>query len=185
MKNTIWYAILAVLIVIGGVYWFWGRDAVDENSLTATLQTNTDTVNTTGTNTNNNPVGMKTTLGGIFDDPGSHQCDYEQVSQQSRSTNVVYIANGKLRGEFRTQTATETTLSMVVYDGTYLYTWTEGQPTGKVSQPKTLKDLPSVIPEDITSGKILGTSANNVSWNCHDWLKDPKKLVKPTYVKFN
>ncbi len=180
-------AILAV--IIGAVWLIKARTDTDDTSLVATTTTNGgNNANTPGSGaagTNgSNVVGMKSTLGGIFDDPGSYQCDYEQVSQTSRSTNVVYVANGKLRGEFRTKTATSTTLSMVVYDGSYLYVWTEGQPTGKVTQPRTIADLPSAIPEDITSGRILGSSATNVSWICHAWSKDLTKLVKPSYVTF-
>ncbi len=178
MKNITWY-IIAGLIIIGGVWWYLASKPSSQSDINSTTNSTNTSSDTTGT------LGMKTTLGGIFDDPGSHECDYNQVSPQSRSTNAVYIANGKLRGEFRTQTATSSTLSMIVYDGTYLYTWTEGQTTGKISQPKTLKDLPGIIPEDITSGRILGAGLNNVSWDCHDWSKDLTKLVRPSYVKFN
>lgn len=176
MKKTawVWIAIVVILIIVG-VLLYRSRNG-SEN----TTGTSTTTTSTTGTNT----VGMKTTLGGIFDDPGNYECDYEQVDGNIRSTNVVYIADGKLRGEFRSKTATTTTLSMAVYDGVNLYVWTEGQPTGKISQPKTLADLPSAIPEDITSGRILGQGLNNVSWNCHAWSKDAAKLVKPSYVTF-
>ncbi len=175
MANTILYIVVAV-IVIGGIFWFM-RNSEDSGSLSET-----SSQNTTGTNTG--VIGMKSTLGGIFDDPGNYQCDYNQVSQQSRSTNVVYISGGKLRAEFRTQTATSTTLSLAFYDGTYLYVWEEGKSTGVRTQPRTISDLPKAIPEDITSGRILGSGLSSVSWDCHDWLKDPAKLVKPTYVKF-
>ncbi len=179
-QSTLWiWVVVIVLILIGGIWWYYSS----ENSA---LQNETGTTTSTNSQTtsNNQIAGMKTTLGGIFDDPGSYQCDYDQISSSSRSTNVVYVADGKLRGEFRTQTATTSTLSMAVYDGSNLYVWTEGKATGKVSQPKTIKDLPSAIPEDITSGKILGSGFNNVSWNCHAWSKDTTKLSKPTYVTF-
>ncbi len=173
--------VIAVAIVLVGILYLFRSKTVSNSSMAnETSTTSSSNPNGSGQTT----VGMKSTLGGIFDEPGSYQCDYEQVSGSSRSTNVVYISNGKLRGEFRTRSSTATTASLMVYDGVNLYVWTEGQSTGKVSQPKTIKDLPSVIPEDITSGKILGSSANNVSWNCHAWSKDATKLVKPSYVTF-
>lgn len=128
--------------------------------------------------------GMKVSLGGIFAETGNYQCDYEQVSQQTRATNVVYISNGKMRGEFRSSTAQGSTATLVVYDGSYLYVWTEGKSTGTVTQPKTIKDLPGIIPEDVSSGRILGGSSNNVSWNCHAWARKASLLEKPTYVSF-
>ncbi len=167
---------VAIILIIIGILIFRSKDEVASTN---------STDNTSTSQTNTNVPGMNTTLGGIFDEKGNYQCDYTSVSQQSRSSNVIYISGGKLRAEFRTITATGSTGTLMFYDGTYLYTWTEGKSTGTISQPRTLKDFPALIPEDITSGKILGTSANNVSWICRDWLKDATKLVKPTYVKFN
>ncbi len=187
MKQTIiWVVIIGA--IIAGIFLYRARQTAQDLASATALATSTTGSNTTSggamTSGSNTTGSMKTTLGGIFDDPGSYQCDYEQVSQKSKSTNVVYIANGRLRGEFRTTTATTTTLSMMVYDGTNLYVWNEGQSTGTVSVPKTIRDLPGVLPEDLTSGRILGTSSNSVGWNCHAWSKDLTKLVKPSYVTF-
>lgn len=179
-----------VVIVLGSLY-FWRAgveksDVSNTNANATTTESKTETVNTaTKTTTKSAPVtGMKISLGGIFAEGGSHQCDYEQVTQTTRSSNVLYFYGGKMRGEFRTTTGEKGTNTIMVYDGAYLYTWTEGMATGIKSQPKTLKDLPSMIPEDITSGRILGTGINNVSWNCHAWNRDSSKLVVPSYVKF-
>ncbi len=90
-----------------------------------------------------------------------------------------------MRAEFRTSEALESNNTLMVYDGKYLYVWTEGKTTGTISEPKTIKDLPSLIPEDVSSGRILGSGINNVSWNCHAWSLDSSKLVPPSYVKFN
>jgi hypothetical protein len=180
-ETTAWIIgiVAVVALVVGAIYWK-GRGSSSENAgLNATSTDMAD--DSSGDSTG---MAMHTTLGGIFDEPGAYECDYEAVSQQSRSTNVVYIADGKLRAEFRTQTATSSTLSMSVYDGSNLYVWVEGQPTGKISQPKTIADLPAAIPTDITSGRILGSGLDSVGWNCHAWSKDPAKLVKPSYVTF-
>lgn len=183
MKPSLWiWVLVIVVLVIAGVFLFRSKDAIDDDISSDSDNTTLDTSTTGG---NGSPVAMKTSLGGIFDEKGNWQCDYEKVNPQSRSTNVVYISNGKLRGEFRTITATNSTNSIVLYDGSYLYVWTEGKGTGTITQPKTIKDLPALIPEDITSGRVLGSGLNNASWNCHAWSLDAKKLVKPTNVTFN
>ena len=189
MKQStwIWIAFVAAALIIAGVLIYASKGSEMENALsqntTAAADTNTSSVG--NTSKTGSTVGMKSTLGGIFDETGNYQCDYDQVSAQSRSTNVIYISNGKLRGEFRTITPALSTNSIFLYDGSYLYSWTEGKSTGKVAQPKTIKDLPSLIPEDITSGRILGSGLNSVGWNCHAWSLDKSKLVKPAYVVFN
>lgn len=191
MKNSILLGVI-VVIVLGSLY-FW-RAGVENNvsntniqNATSTVESKTETVNSVPKSTSpktTNVSGMKVSLGGIFAEAGSHQCDYEQITQTSRSSNVLYFYGGKMRGEFRTTTGEKGTNTIMVYDGQYLYTWTEGMSTGIRSQPKTLKDLPSIIPEDITSGRILGAGINNVSWNCHAWNRDNSKLAVPSYVKF-
>ncbi|HRH26613.1 MAG TPA: hypothetical protein PLZ99_00425 [Parcubacteria group bacterium] len=189
MKNSLIWA--GVIVVILGLFiWRMGQDT--NTSLDSTLETQ-EVSTTTEKVTKTQPVatkpapvtGMKVSLGGIFAEKGNYQCDYEQATQQNRSKHVIYISNGKMRAEFRTSEGLNSDNTLMVYDGRYLYVWTEGKSTGTISEPKTIKDLPSLIPEDISSGRILGSGINNVSWNCHAWSLDKSKLVPPSYVRFN
>lgn len=129
------------------------------------------------------PTALVTNL---FPQKGSYECKYEQATQTGRSSNTLYISNGKVRDEFRSMDSQGNgTLSMFVYDGTYLYSWVEGKSIGTITQPKSLKDIPVVVPTDIHEGKVLGSGINNVSWDCHAWSTVSSMLVRPTYVKFN
>lgn len=189
MKNSLWWGGGLVVLIL--VLLVFGSKKEEVNN-TNTNNTNTTTTQTSVNNTTSSvkpksatpAPGMKTSLGGIFDEQGNYQCDYEQITQESRSSNVIYVSNGKMRGEFRTSAGLNSTATILVYDGSYLYVWTEGKSTGVRTQPKTIADLPALIPEDVSSGRILGSGINNVSWNCHAWSKDDSKLVKPSYVTF-
>ena len=190
MKNNYIWAVVALVVIIVGILLFSGKKNTSELTENAT-STSKDTSKTPLSSVKPSAtapapiVGMKTSLGGIFDEKGNYQCDYKSLGSSEQTSNTVYVSNGKMRGEFRTYQTGASTGNIVVYDGDYLYVWTEGQSTGKISQPKTLADLPGIIPEDVSSGRILGTSANNVSWNCHAWSRDASKLVRPSYVTFN
>ena len=188
MKNSLvlWLVggLLAILLIV------WGLNKNDSSDTTPAVNETSTTTEVVKNPTTANPVqkpvtGMKVSLGGIFAEKGNHQCDYEQATQQNRSKHVIYITNRKMRAEFRTSEGLNSDNTLMVYDGNYLYVWTEGKATGTRTQPKTIKDLPSLIPEDISSGRILGSGINNVSWNCHAWSLDSSKLVPPSYVKFN
>ncbi|HEY0220717.1 MAG TPA: hypothetical protein VGC58_00660 [Candidatus Paceibacterota bacterium] len=120
-------------------------------------------------------------LTNIFPSKGNYQCVYEEVTPSRRTTNVIYYSDGKLRGEFRIMNGAS---NIMLYDGLNLYAWVEGQSIGSVTRPKSISDFPSIIPKDITSGKVLGSGLNNVSWDCHAWTKVPSMLVKPSYVTF-
>ncbi len=194
MKNNyLWGLLILVAVIFGAI--LLGLSSVGYDSMQYANKTSENKTATTKTSTTNNtpkkttptqPIeGMKTSLGGIFNEQGSYQCDYDSITQQTRTSNVVYISGGKLRGEFRTTTAQGTQSNIAVYDGSNLYVWVEGKTIGTMTQPKTLADLPGIIPEDVSSGKILGTGLSSVSWNCHAWSKDSTKLMKPAYVTFN
>jgi len=90
-----------------------------------------------------------------------------------------------MRGEFRTVTASSSIANIMIYTGGYLYSWREGATVGKKSSIKTIAELPQVIPDDLTSGAVFGTSMDNVSWDCHDWLKDLKMFVIPSSMTFS
>ena len=140
----------------------------------------------TKTGKSTSPVPKSTnTFRSIFTQSGSHQCDYTGADSSSQRNDVIYIADGKMRGEFRTMSAGQTTANLMIYDGGYLYAWQEGKAVGTKTAINSVADLPKVIPQDITSGAVLGTDMNNVSWNCHAWSKDPNLLKVPTYVKFS
>ncbi len=186
-KNLLWGVVILVAVVLVVTILDGGSSPISTTqSTTKEGETNnTVTKSTTKTTTTSAPIsGMKTSLGGIFNEKGSYQCDYESVTPSVRTSNVIYVSDGKMRGEFRTYETGLSKSTLVVYDGAYLYVWTEGMSVGKISQPKTLAELPGIIPEDVSSGKVLGSGLNNVSWSCHPWSKVSSLLVKPSYVTF-
>ena len=86
-----------------------------------------------------------------------------------------------MRAEFRTVGGPG---NIMLYNGGYLYTWKEGSTSGTKTTIRTVADLPTAIPRDLTSGAAIGTAMNSVGWDCREWIKDPKILVVPSYVRF-
>ena len=89
-----------------------------------------------------------------------------------------------MRGEFRTVNGIQTAGSLMVYNGGTLYVWTEGKGVGTKVQIKTIADLPTVIPKDLTSGTVLGSGLDSVGWDCHNWEQNNTLLAPPATVKF-
>lgn len=176
--------VLVVLVLFG--VWFMSSDkkgnvVEDTDTPTATTTDTATTGNTTGSTVASKPVTFKS----LLSQKGNFECKYEQVDPKFRSTNVIYLSDGKMRAEFRLMPSVGPSVSnLMVYDGYYLYVWKEGMPTGTRTQPKSISELPDVIPADITSAAVYGTSPTNVSYDCHGWSKVPSMLVKPSYVKF-
>jgi hypothetical protein len=130
------------------------------------------------------PDSQKTTKS-LVTQSGSYQCDYSQVQASGQSTGVIYIYGGKMRGEFRTQTAEKTISNLFVYDGNLVFQWKEGASVGTKTVLNSLSDLPFIIPKDLTSGGIVGSNYESVGWICHPWLTNKSLLTPPSYVTFN
>jgi outer membrane protein assembly factor BamA len=60
-------------------------------------------------------VAPTETFTNILPKLGNYQCDYEEVTQSTRSTNTVYLSDGRMRAEFRSRTADGTTKRAVCF----------------------------------------------------------------------
>ena len=182
-NKTLWTGIVVVVVIILGAVLFSQDNSVVDTSETNTTSTTEQVTKTPATKPAVvKPVVVVEDFTNIFPQKGNFKCVYEEVSPSNRSTNVIYFSDGKMRAEFRPLSGTP---NLMVYDGKYMYNWVEGRGTGTVSQPKSISDFPSIIPKDITSGKVLGSSSSNVSWDCNPWIKDASLVTKPSYVIFN
>ena len=184
-QKTVIGGVIAIIIIIGGVLYFnssmMGGDAAQ--SPTADTTSTTPPAGGTGV-TVTNPGKDTATFRSIFAQSGSHECKYDGLDGSSKISNVIYIADGKMRGEFRTTNGTGVVADMMIYDGGLLYSWKEGASVGKKTSITSIAQLPHAIPSDLTSGAVLGTSKENISWDCHFWIMNAKLLALPTYVKF-
>ena len=184
-SNIVWTLVIAVVIIFG-VWYFMSSGSPEVAYTNTNVPASTDTSGTdsTGTTSTTNSGVKSTTFKSLVATVANTECVYEQVDPKYHSTNVVYLADGKFRGEFRTSTSTGSMANLAVYDGLNLYVWKEGSTKGTLSQPKTLAELADVLPADLSSAAIFGTGAKNVSWDCHPWSKNPAFLVKPAGVTF-
>ncbi|MDO8482160.1 MAG: hypothetical protein Q7S75_03735 [bacterium] len=181
-QNKLIGVIVVIVIAILGIWYF---SSSNNGAVTGAQDETATTPGATGVaGTPASTPAKATSFRSIFTQTGNHQCSYEQVATTGRSSSVIYIADGKMRGEFRTTSGGVNDANLMIYDGGFLYSWKEGATTGKKSSIKSMAELPEAIPNDLTSGASFGVSLDNVSWDCHDWAKDSKMLVVPTYVKF-
>lgn len=184
-QNTVIGIVIAVVVVALGVWYFSTSNTNPATGTQTDTATTSATTGTTGSSAATTPAAGSSTFRSIFTQNGNTQCDYTQTSAGMQGTSVIYIADGKMRGEFRTNTNGVAKATLMIYNGGYLYSWKEGATIGTKSSIKTIADLPEVIPSDLTSGAVLGTGSNNVGWNCHAWAKDVKLFALPSYVTFS
>ncbi len=173
-QNTLIGGIILILLILLGIWYF--SSANPSGSPVPQQIANTPAATVTPSTPN--------TFRSIFTQSGNHQCSYSQVQSAGQTSSVIYIADGKMRGEFRTMGVTPSA-NLMIYSEGILYSWKEGASVGKKSSIKSIADLPQAIPSDLTSGAIFGANSESVGWDCHDWAKDVKLFTVPAYVKFS
>ncbi len=184
MKNYAIGFLVLVVVILGFILLKPKKSAEDTLVNNATTTAETVTTNT-GTKTGTTVKPSTPLATNLFPQTGNYECKYEQVTAGIKSSNTVYIADGKMRGEFRTtDNKGVNTSNIMVYNSPNLYIWVEGKSVGTVTQPKSLKDIPAVVPTDVHIGRVLSFGNDSVSWDCHAWTKVSSMLSKPTYVKF-
>ena len=185
-----------MLLVVGAIYFFFTPGTPSTSDTASTTPENVEVATpTTGATAPKTPTSASaptktapknnTAITSIFKQSGSHSCEYEVLSGNTRTSNVIYIADGKMRGEFRTTAVGNSSATIMVFDGINLYTWPEGRAVGTKTKLTSLSQIPVTIPNDLTSASVVELGKDNTaSWNCHTWLKDAALLKAPSYVKF-
>lgn len=117
----------------------------------------------------------------VFNQAGAHACEYSQVTSSGQSNYRIYISGDKMRGEFYSLGQTG---KLVIYDGSLLYSWSEGASVGAKAPLTSLAQIPVAIPSDLQSGAVYGSGTESVSWDCHPWIPDTSLFTPPSYVSF-
>ncbi len=186
--NKYLFAALVVAVLIIGAWFAWNGSGVPlgvatQESATSTPAHAEPTSPKRSANTINTAQVTSPSLV-IFNQTGSHQCIFNQTNNAGRNNNIIDIANGTMRGEFRSTIGDKTTSIIMIYNGGYLYTWTEGMTNGTKTRIASASDVPAIIPRDLTSGVALSHGIVTAGWDCHAWITDPSLLTPPSYVKF-
>lgn len=194
--NTIITAIV-VIILAGVAYWVMSISGFGSvmmqgfNAATSTVATSTNNAtsgapsNTPGATQGGTGVPSSATVHSILTESQPHECLYQNVESSQKASATVDIAGGKMYALF---SATDSSGVMrndsFVYDGAYLYVWQQGKNTGTKTRISSLSQLPTIIPGDLTSGAVFGSSIDNVSWDCHAWATDTSKFQIPSGISF-
>lgn len=159
-KNAI-MALVGVVIVAGAGWYFYSQK---------------DGVSMTGSNS-------ETAMGSLKDlmARGSSKCTVSNTVENSVSQGVVYIGDGKMRGDF-TSTMTNPAMTIeshMISDGEFVYTWSSSMPQGiKIAVSAT--EGQSSAPESDT----VDLYNAQVSYDCDSWSVDTAMFELPSGVTF-
>jgi hypothetical protein len=107
---------------------------------------------------------------------GAQKCTFTSTETPEVSDGVVYVSDGKVRGDFTTTVNNVRSQTHVITDQQNVYLWTEGQPTG-------LKMAINVQSTPGAPGQTIDWNAQ-ADYNCQPAQVDNSLFEIPTTVKF-
>ncbi len=196
MNRTVLAGIVVVIALLAIVWYFMSMQTAIAPDTVQVATTTVDGVvpgttptasqDTTAASTAPKPVAAKPkTYTSLITQKGNYECLFDQSGTSGKTQNAIHISDGKLHAEFRTFSAAGTKAHSMVYDGRFLYVWDEGATRGTRTELYKLSDFPSLIPTDLTSGKIFNQGQNAVGYDCHTWLVKPALMSVPKNITFN
>ncbi len=157
--------LLLVLIILGAGYFFFSPKK------------------TASPTTENNPVASAPkSLNELLGLGTSQKCTFSSVNGSDTTSGTVYVAGGKMRGDFTSNVSGQSTSSHMIVDGTTSYTWMDGQSTGyKMTFNPETGATPSATGSQTSQGPDLNQKSD---YNCSAWTADSSLFTLPADVKF-
>lgn len=166
-KKTIWI-VIAVIILIGlGFFLSRGSIGVDQ-----TKSEGDQTAAQTETSTAGSPMSLKSLLGMNT----SQVCTFSMDTESVKTSGTVHVANGKVRGDFQSQTEGGAISSHMISDGQYVNIWTDSMAQG--------------FRMKIDAGATASANSNvpdfdqKMNYNCKPGSVEASLFVPPTTIKF-
>lgn len=178
-KTTIIILVVVILLIIGGGgYFLLGKSSQNASPLKQVQDKMTQMTT------------EKKTLADFFSMTGSQKCTFSYKA--NNSSGMLYIGDGKMRGDFQSTENSKSIASHMINDGTYVYVWTDGQKNGyKMSTEMVKKDAAQVtMGPGTTMPSETQPSAGPVAMNqqadysCGPWSVDASLFTLPKGINF-
>ncbi len=168
MNNKVIAVILAVVVIGGGAYFLSQRKS--ENNVAGENQSANS-----ATETSAETGSIKSLIAA----GKSQQCTFSSKEDATQSSGTMYVAGGKMRGDFNTETNNVKVVSHMIYDGSTSYFWTDGSATGfKMALDANTKTDASAQAQSVDPDK-------NYDFDCKSWSVDNSKFELPNGIQFS
>lgn len=167
-QNALMYGLGGLIVIAGGVgLWMYtaGMSAPQEAAV-ADIQQNAQP-----------EVQVEhTSLTSLLATSGSRQCTFESSTPNSTSSGTVYIADGRMRGDFTSSASGATVESHMIVENDTSYVWSSAMPQG-VTLP-----LASMSAQGGASESIDPNA--QIDYTCDAWNTDEHMFTLPADVTF-
>ena len=164
------YGAVGVVVIAAGAYFMMGDSS--QSALSS------DEMNERNAQVSESSVG---TMADIMARGGAWKCAVSTTAAGVTSGGTVYVANGKVRGDFTSEVPQMGTMEVhMIADGKDAYTWTSMMKTGfkmSTTKPTETKDTPTADKQDFYNAQY--------DYQCSPWSADVSVFTLPTDIAFN
>lgn len=166
MNQKIVIAIIAIVVIVGGVFYFTRPKQTTEVASNKEATSSAETSMQSGS------------IKSLIEAGGSQKCTYKTTEAKYNSSGTVYVSGGKMRGDFESESDGQNQKSHMIYDGNVGYLWMDGQSTGfkMALDPKAS--------ESGNSAQSVDTN-KNYEFSCEKWNVDSRAFELPSGVTFS
>ena len=168
MNNKVIIAIIAVIVVAGAIFMLTRKE------------TNAPVVesNTEATTQRESGVSVETaSIKSLIESGKNQKCTFKSSEHNAETAGTMYIAEGKMRGDFTVDASGAKTTSHMMHDGTTSHVWVDGQESG-------FKMSIDANAHGTTQTQAVDPN-KNYEYNCEKWSADRTKFELPAGVTFN
>lgn len=108
---------------------------------------------------------------------GPSQCTVTVDENGNAASGTVYVANGKLSGDFATTVNGQEMHAYMINDGSNIYSWTDQSPQG-VEMPVSTGDMGTSTPSQMVG------NTTPAQYSCTPWAEDDSAFTPPSSVTF-
>ncbi len=106
------------------------------------------------------------------------RCDFTSTQEGMDSEGTVFVAGGKMRGDFRSTVNGTTSGNSMIVEGDTAYIWGESMAQGvKMSLSASTEAQPAGQPQPVDFD-------NSVDYSCDDWVVNETAFTLPSDVEF-
>jgi hypothetical protein len=131
-------------------------------------------------NTSTPPPGQ-TSLKTLMAAGRPQKCLVTYSMNGNATQGTIYLANGKMRGDFTSQVNGSPQTSHMINDGTTVYTWVEGMVMGM----KMSEDASKSTSTPASSHSAAVDPDANEQYSCSAWSEDRAEFTAPVSINFS
>jgi len=128
--------------------------------------------------TSNSQTTAQGTLKSLLTSGKSQKCTYSYDHQSTAVTGTIYVANGKMRGDFVSTSGQSKVAGHMIIDGGYFYVWTDLSNNG--IKMAVNQEQPTNAPVNSQTPDINQAFA----YTCQGWAGDDTLFTLPSGISF-